>query len=89
MAVVGGVERVFAMTAHIGMTVLVMRAVSRKNIAYLIAAIAAHTVLDMYAVWAMARLGIWWTEAGVAVFALGMLAMTLGLRDRGARCNPV
>ena len=88
MAIVGGVERVFAMTAHIGMTVLVMRAVSRRNIAYLVAAIAAHTVLDMYAVWAMARLGIWWIEAGVAVFALAMLALTLGMRGRAEVATP-
>jgi uncharacterized membrane protein YhfC len=87
MTVVGGAERVFAMMAHIGMTVLVMRAVARRNVGYLLAAIVAHTVLDGFAVWAMARLGIAWTEGGVAIIALALLALTLALRDDSGRPN--
>jgi uncharacterized membrane protein YhfC len=81
MVLVGAAERVFAVTCHIGMTVLVMRAVARRKIGYLLAAIAAHTALDAYAVWGVATLGIGWTEVGVAVIALLLLALTLALRE--------
>lgn len=76
----GGIERVFAITAHIGMSVMVMRAIATRKLAWLFAAIGAHAVLDAVAVVSSARLGIWWTEALIAAMALAFLALTLRLR---------
>lgn len=80
MSVAGGLERVFAIASHIGMSVLVMRAIACRKTTYLFAAILAHAALDAAAVMSAARLGTWPTEGIVAGFAVGLLALTLALR---------
>ena len=85
--VLAGLERVFALTFHIAMSVLVMRAVQRRRVGYLVAGIAAHTAMDAWAVWAMPTFGMVWTEAGLGVMALVALALILRLkpaREHGA-----
>ena len=47
-----------------------MRSVVRRRIGWLLAAIAAHTALDAWAVWGMSRFGPLPTEAGVAASAV-------------------
>jgi uncharacterized membrane protein YhfC len=81
MGLAGGFERVFAITSHVGFSVLVMRAVARRKVGYLGAAIAGHAFLDALALWASRTVGVWATEGIVALFAAGMLALTLALRD--------
>lgn len=81
LPIAGGLERVFAIAAHVAMSVLVMRAVVRKNTAYLFAAILAHTLLDAWAVWASQSLGTWWTEAGIALFGAGFAGLIWLLRE--------
>jgi uncharacterized membrane protein YhfC len=81
MPVLAGLERLFAITFHIAMAVLVMRAITRRNIGYLAAAIAAHAALDFWAVWAMRTLGTTWTEVGVGVIALAALGLIIWLRQ--------
>lgn len=78
--VAGGLERVFAMSAHIGMSVLVMRAIATRKLAYLFAAILAHTVLNAVAVVAAARLSIFWTEVLIALGAACLLGVAFVLR---------
>jgi uncharacterized membrane protein YhfC len=78
--VAGGLERVFAVSAHIGMTVLVMRAIATRKLVYLFAAILAHTVLNAVAVVAVARLSIFWTELLIALGAACLLGVAFGLR---------
>lgn len=85
---VGGIERVSAMTAHIGMTVLVMRSVSRHNPLYLLAAIGAHTAVDAGAVWSISHFSTAATEALVGVMAAGLLALTLALREESPSSPP-
>jgi uncharacterized membrane protein YhfC len=81
LPIVGGFERVFAITLQIAMALLVVRSVARRQIGYLAAAIALHTAVDAWAVWAMQTLGIAATEAGVAVMALGALWLIFRLRE--------
>jgi uncharacterized membrane protein YhfC len=81
LPLLAGLERVFAITFHIAMAVLVMRAVTRRNIGYLAAAIAAHAALDFWAVWAVRTLGTTWTEVGVGVIALAALLLIVRLRE--------
>ncbi len=76
-----GLERVFAMTAHVAMSVMVMRAIVRRRVGWLVAAIGAHTALDAFAVWGIRRIGVTGTEIGVGVFALGFAAAIWAMRD--------
>jgi len=81
LPLLAGLERVFAITFHIAMAVLVMRAITRRNIGYLVAAIAAHAALDFWAVWAVRTLGTTWTEVGVAVAAIAALLLIVRQRE--------
>jgi len=82
MSAVAGLERVFAITFHIAMAVLVMRAVVRNRIGYLLAAIGAHAALDFIAVWGAQRLGVIWVEVSAGVIALAALwLIVIRLRD--------
>ncbi len=58
-----------------------MLSFTRRNIAYLFAAIGLHTLVDFWAVWGMATLGTVWVEVGVAIFAAGALWLIWRLRD--------
>lgn len=84
-----GWERVSAMMAHVGMSVLVMRSVTRRNVLYLVAAIGAHTLLDALILpLQAARIGTFWTELIVFAFGCALLGVALGLRDKPARAHP-
>jgi len=82
-AALGGLERVFAVMCHLGMTVLVMRAVTRGRVRWLLAAILVHTVLDAGAVYAMREWGLLATEGLVALKGIALLWLTLALREPG------
>ncbi len=45
--ILGGIERVFTLFIHIGLTILVLRTVKKKNPIYLILAIILHTLINM------------------------------------------
>jgi uncharacterized membrane protein YhfC len=81
LPIVGGVERLFAITIQIALAEVVMLSFTRRNIAYLFAAIGLHTLVDFWAVWGMATLGTVWVEVGVAIFAAGALWLIWRLRD--------
>ncbi|HEY3359125.1 MAG TPA: YhfC family glutamic-type intramembrane protease [Polyangia bacterium] len=80
-ALLGGLERVLALAAHIAFAVLVMRAVVRRQPAYLVAAVAAHAALDAVAVVASRTLDLVATEGVVAVMAFALLGLAFALRD--------
>ncbi|NCB50949.1 MAG: YhfC family intramembrane metalloprotease [Clostridia bacterium] len=71
-ALLGGVERVFAVAAHVGLTIIVFRGFSvGKPGRYLVYAIAAHAALDFAAVaLQQAGAGSYLIEAVVAAFAI-------------------
>lgn len=77
---VGGLERVSALAAHLGLNVLVVRAGVKRRIGWLGAAIAGHAALDAYAVWAARELGTLWTELGVAAIAAVILVSAFSMR---------
>jgi len=80
-ALLGALERLFAMTCHIFMAALVMQAFTRRNILWLFAAIGFHALLDASAVLALEYVGPYWTEVLVAAFALVSLVLTFALRQ--------
>ncbi|MFQ6102156.1 MAG: YhfC family glutamic-type intramembrane protease [Anaerolineae bacterium] len=81
LPLLGGLERVCAITIQIALSLLVVRALVRRNVGWLLAAIGAHALVDGVAVF-LAGLG-WPPLAleGVVLFlALGGLALILALR---------
>jgi uncharacterized membrane protein YhfC len=81
LPVLAGLERVFAIILQITLAVLVVRAVARRQIGYLLAAVALHTTIDFWAVWASATLGALWLEVGAAAAAAACLWLILRLRE--------
>lgn len=76
----GAVERVFAIAAHLAMSLLVLQVFLRRNIAWLFASIGFHTLLNMVAVIAAARIGPYATEGIIGLFALLALFIIFRLR---------
>ncbi len=81
LPVLGGLERVAAITVQIALAVIVMRAIVRRQLAYLAAAIAAHAAVDASAVVAAAKIGLVWTEVVVWAFALLAFWVILRLKE--------
>jgi uncharacterized membrane protein YhfC len=81
MPLYAGLERLFAIIVHVALAVLVMRSVTHHQILYLLAAIALHTAMNAWAVWAAATYDVFWVEAGVGLFALLGLVLIWGLRE--------
>lgn len=81
LPLLGGLERVFAITIQIALSLLVLRALTHRNAGWLLAAIGAHTLVDGGVVF-LSRVG--WPplalEGMVLIFALGGLALILALR---------
>lgn len=74
----GGLERVLAIAMHIGFTMLVFYAVKQRKPLYLLAAIAAHTVVDAAVPLlkqAGMSLGVWESEGVLAVLAVLMIVV--------------
>jgi uncharacterized membrane protein YhfC len=75
-------ERAFAIMLHIGLSVMVMRAVEDRDLRWLGLAILVHFLANLAAVTAQRFLGVIGAEAVVAAFGLGMLWFTLSRRPR-------
>jgi len=76
----GAVERAFSLCFHLSAAVLVLQAFRRNNRLWLGAAILWHAAVDAVSVYAVGRLGVYWTEAIVGVFALASVGMILALK---------
>lgn len=73
LAMLGAVERLFALLVQMSAALMVVVAVVRNERRWLAAAILWHTVVDALAVYVMQRLGVYAAEA--AVFVLALLAL--------------
>jgi uncharacterized membrane protein YhfC len=73
LALLGAVERLFALLVQMSAALMVVVAVVRNERRWLAAAILWHTVVDALAVYLMQRLGVYAAEA--AVFVLALLAL--------------
>lgn len=70
-----GLERLFAMTMHVGWSVLVMKSVREGRFLLLLWAFLGHAALDAVAVLALTvGLNMWIIEGSLGICALGMLA---------------
>jgi len=71
---VGGIERIFAITIQIALSIVVLYGVRKKNFLYLLLAILLHGVVDSPLVYMMIKgVSIMWCEAFVFVCALAGL----------------
>jgi uncharacterized membrane protein YhfC len=81
MSMLGGLERVFAITLQIALALLVVRSVARRQPLYLLAAIGLHTAVDFWAVWGAKTLGMIWVEVGMTIFAAFAFWLILRLKE--------
>ncbi len=88
LPVLAGLERVLAITLHIALATLVMRAVAHNRLGYLLAAIGLHTLANAWAVWAMQSAGMWATYAGLLAIALFCLWLIWRLREAPPAAEP-
>ena len=88
LPLVAGLERLAAIALQISMALLVMRAVTRRNPVWLLAAIGLHTAIDFWGVWALQTLGTLWTEVGLAPLAAFAVWLIWRLREAPAAAEP-
>lgn len=80
-AMLGGVERIWAIIIHLGATVLVFQAIRRKNIGWLFLGIGLHALFDGVAVYAAVNWGVYVTEAILGVLSIMTLVIIFALRS--------
>ena len=83
LASMGGVERLFAMAVHLACSVLVVRAVARRQVGWLIAAIGLHAATNAAIMGVGARAGAVAGEGIGVVFGVVALLIVWGLRETG------
>ena len=81
LTVLGAVERAFTLCTHLGLTVLVLQAFTRRSPLWLLAAIGWHALADAGALIVAPVWGPLWTEAAIGVVALVSLGFVFALRQ--------
>jgi len=81
MNLLGAAERAFALTLHISLSVMVMRALTHDNRRWVLAAIVWHTLVNTVAVVAITQVGAAATEAILAVTAAVSLVIIFRLKE--------
>jgi len=81
LALVGALERVFALCLHLSLSVLVLQTFRRRNILWLGLAILWHAAVDGLAVYAAGTWGVYSAEVVALVFAGASLWIILRLND--------
>jgi len=79
-ALLGAAERIFAMTAQIGLSILVLQVFIRRQAFWFWIAVAFHALTDGGSLLAEHYVGVYWTEALIGLFALISLGLILALR---------
>jgi uncharacterized membrane protein YhfC len=85
-SLIGAVERVFAMTNHLALSLLVLQAFTRKQPAWIAAAVLYHTLMDgsmvyFAALWGKQPWGMLAIEGMIGVTALISLGIIFALRQ--------
>lgn len=80
-ALLGALERVFAICLHLSLSVMVLQCFTRRQRIWLPLAIGWHALADAAAVAVLPHVGPYWTEALLGVMALLSLAIVFWLRQ--------
>lgn len=70
MFLVGGMERIFAMTIQVALSILVLYAIRRRKFIYVLLAVLLHLVVDSPIIFLMQQTGVWGTEAYAMICAI-------------------
>ena len=81
MGLLGAVERVFALTLHLALSLLVMQVFVRGRLRWLVAAVLWHALADATAVFAVTTWGALTTEGLVGIMALISLGIVYWLYE--------
>lgn len=88
-ALLGAVERVFAIGIQVSLSVMVLQAFTRGNRIWVVVAILWHTVVDAVAVYAASALGIYVAEVAIALMAGLSVLFLLRMRTDEVVSDPV
>jgi uncharacterized membrane protein YhfC len=83
MALLGAVERVFALVLQMSAALMVVTAVLRRGRGWLVIAVLWHTFVDSVAVYIMQRFNVYAAEAAVFIMALLALGFIFWVRRSG------
>ena len=86
-SLLGAVERLGALGAHLGLAITVLLAVRRRNPLWLAAAIGGHTALNAGALLILKASGAYWSEAFVVGF--GLLSLAWAFYNRTLDAGPI
>jgi len=81
-------ERAAAICLHLGLSLLVLQALARRNALWLLLAIAWHAAVDAVAVFAVSTWGVYVAEALVVIGGLASVGIVLALRRPEAETPP-
>jgi uncharacterized membrane protein YhfC len=89
LGLVPGLERLFAICLHLGLSVMVMRAVTRRNLGWLLLAILWHTAANAVALIVAGATGnVYLAEIPVGIMALATLGLIWLLREPAPQPAP-
>ncbi|HDR3336302.1 TPA: YhfC family intramembrane metalloprotease, partial [Bacillus anthracis] len=83
----GGIERIFAMVLHVGLSFIVLQAVVQKKFRYVVYAILIHGTVNALAgiisLYVPGEIGIIMSEVSIAIFALLTFSYSFILKRKG------
>ena len=79
---VGALERILAITIQIAFSVLIMYAFMSKKYYIILVTIIFHAIVDLVAFYINYKFGLWFAEAGAAVFAIVSIVIIVLLRPK-------
>lgn len=89
LVLLGAVERLFSLTVHVSLSVMVLQVFTRRNWGWLVAAIGYHLLTDAVAVFgSQSRWSPLAIEGVIGIFAIVSLAIILSLRPKGESLVP-
>jgi uncharacterized membrane protein YhfC len=80
-SILGALERVFALTIQISLSVIVLQVFLRRNLVWLIIAIGWHALVDALSVYLVSTQSVYTVEAAIGVMALISLGVIFLLRS--------
>lgn len=82
MALIGFVERLFAIMLHVSLSVMVLYAIAYRKPIWFWLALLWHTLVDAVAVYAIQNVGVLATEGIIAIFGVVSLWIVFRMRSR-------
>ena len=74
------VERISTLMIHVSLSLMVLQVFTRRNLLWLVVAIAWHALVDAVAVFGLYTWGAYWTEAAIGLMAAASFAIIWWLR---------